>query len=50
MVKCLICDTQYTAIQTIRDFYAHEGNFIGRNEEPPNGLCPECGRYEKEKI
>ncbi len=50
-VRCLNCDTEYTAITTVHEIGSDEsGGFIGRHEDPPSGLCPHCGRYEKEEI
>lgn len=51
-VRCSVCKTPYTADQTVRDFYSSEGYFIGQNEEPLSGLCPnpECGSWKKEWL
>lgn len=44
------CRKEYTATQTVRDFYSDEGDHIGRNEEPVSGLCPRCKRPAKEIL
>lgn len=50
-VRCLNpdCREEYTATTTVYEMYSDE-DYMGQREGPPSGLCPQCGRHEKEEM
>lgn len=50
-VRCLDCDTEYTATETVHEQYSDE-SFIGQHVDPLSGLCPnpKCQSYRKERV